>query len=307
MSARRVRSKVSPIAAVRSSIRAPRPTSICLRYAEHLLASAIGTASSRLALSLLLRRRAVSTKAALRLLDDASAAIQHSRDLLQHAINYAEQGITVLDRDLRLLAWNQAFVDLYELPPNLVRVGVGMDSIIHFNASRGSYGEGDVAELVSARIHSFLHDLEPVRLRLHPSGKVIEIRSNQLPDGGLVTTYTDVTDTVAAEEESRRANETLEQRVRERTEQLTRLNEALTGARRPRQTRRTSPRRGFSPPPATTSCSRSMPRASMRVRSSSATRMRATRRSRKTSMRRSTRSRKSSPRCWISRASTPAP
>ncbi|MET0743568.1 MAG: NahK/ErcS family hybrid sensor histidine kinase/response regulator, partial [Microvirga sp.] len=202
-----------------------------LRYAEHLLASAIGTSSSRLTLSLLLRRRTVSTKDALKLLDDASAAIQQSRDLLQHAINYARQGITVLDRDLRLLAWNQAFVDLYELPPNLVRVGVGMDSIIRFNAERGSYGPGSFDHHVSARIHSFLHDMEPVRLRLFPSGKVIEIRSNQLPDGGLVTTYTDVTDTVAAEEESRRAHENLELRVRQRTEELTRLNQALTGAK----------------------------------------------------------------------------
>ena len=113
-----------------------------LRYAEHLLASAIGAASSRLALSLLLRRRNVSTKAALKLLDDASAAIQYSRDLLQHAIDNARQGITVFDRDLHLVAWNRAFVDLYDLPPDLVRVGVGLDDIIRFNAERGSYGPG---------------------------------------------------------------------------------------------------------------------------------------------------------------------
>ncbi|HEX2510385.1 MAG TPA: NahK/ErcS family hybrid sensor histidine kinase/response regulator [Microvirga sp.] len=198
-----------------------------LRYAEHLLASAIGAASSRLALSLLLRRRNVSTKAALQLLDDASAAIQYSRDLLQHAIDHARQGITVLDRDLHLLAWNRAFIDLYELPPELVRVGVGLDDIVRFNAERGSYGSGPPEELAATRLHSFVHDVEPVRIRLQPSGKVIEIRSNQLPDGGFVTTYTDVTETVAAEEARQRANETLEQRVRERTEELTRLNEAL--------------------------------------------------------------------------------
>ncbi|HEY8384082.1 MAG TPA: PAS domain-containing hybrid sensor histidine kinase/response regulator [Microvirga sp.] len=202
-----------------------------LRYAEHLLASAIGASSSRLALSLLLRRRNVSTKTALKLLDDASAAIQYSRDLLQHAIDHARQGITVFDRNLNLLAWNRAFIDLYEFPPDLVRVGTGLDEIIRFNAERGAYGNGLINELVQTRLQSFVQDIEPVRLKLVPSGKVIEIRSNQLPDGGFVTTYTDVTETVAQEEASKRANETLEQRVRERTEELTRLNQALSLAK----------------------------------------------------------------------------
>ncbi|HEX8165496.1 MAG TPA: NahK/ErcS family hybrid sensor histidine kinase/response regulator [Beijerinckiaceae bacterium] len=202
-----------------------------LRYAEHLLASAIGAASSRLALSLLLRRRNVSTRDALRLLDDASAAIQYSRELLQHALDHARQGITVLDRDLRLLAWNRAFIDLYELPPELVRIGVGLDEIIRFNAERGSYGPGAVDDVAAQRIHSFVHDTEPQRVRLQPAGRVIEVRTNGLPGGGFVTTYTDVTETVAAEEARERANELLEQRVRERTEELTRLNEALTKAK----------------------------------------------------------------------------
>ena len=119
-----------------------------LRYAEHLLASAIGTASSRLALSLLLRRRTVSTKRPSSCLDDASAAIQHSRDLLQHALNYAKQGITVLDSDLRLLAWNQAFIDLYDMPPNFVHVGISMEQIVT------TMPRADPTDLAGSRISS---------------------------------------------------------------------------------------------------------------------------------------------------------
>ena len=69
-----------------------------VRFAEHLLASAIGAASSRLVLSLLLRRRNLSTKAALKLLDDASAAIQHNRDILQQALDHMMQGVAVYGR-----------------------------------------------------------------------------------------------------------------------------------------------------------------------------------------------------------------
>jgi hypothetical protein len=47
-----------------------------MRFAENLLASAIGTASSRLVMSLTLRRRDVGMKSAMKLLDDASEAIQ---------------------------------------------------------------------------------------------------------------------------------------------------------------------------------------------------------------------------------------
>lgn len=202
-----------------------------LRFAEHLLASAIGAASARLVLSLMLRRRNVSPKAALKLLDDASAAIQYNRDVLQNALDHAEQGVTVWSADLSLVAWNQAFMKLYDLPPDIMRVGVGLDEIVTFNATRGIYGPGQPDAFVVQRLESFIHETEPVRLRLHPSNRVIEVRTNKLPDGGLLTTYTDISETVAAEEALERANESLERRVQERTEELTRVNGELARAK----------------------------------------------------------------------------
>ena len=52
-----------------------------------------------------------------------------------------------------------------------------------------------------------------------------------MPDGGMVTTLTDITPSVAAAEALERANEGLEQRVRERTRELEHLNAELADAK----------------------------------------------------------------------------
>ncbi|MCA0423595.1 MAG: hybrid sensor histidine kinase/response regulator, partial [Proteobacteria bacterium] len=202
-----------------------------IRFAEHLLASVIGAASSRLVLSLMLRRRNVSTEAALKLLDDASAAIQYSRTLLQHALDHAKQGVTVFDSNLRLVCWNHAFSDLFELPGDLVRFGVGLDDIVGYNARRGAYGPNFSSDSIAARLHGFVNNTEPARLRLYKPDRWLETRSNHLPDGGIVTTYTDISEAVAAEKALNLANETLERRVLERTDELTRVNEELARAK----------------------------------------------------------------------------
>src|SRR6185312_3823792 len=91
-----------------------------LQHAEHLLASSIGAASSRLVMSLLLRKRTVSAKAALKLLDDSHAAMHFNREILQTALNHVRQGIAVFDTDLQLICSNRQFSDLLSLPPHLV-------------------------------------------------------------------------------------------------------------------------------------------------------------------------------------------
>ena len=202
-----------------------------IRYAEFLLSPAIGASTSRQVLSLLLRPRTVSGQSALKLIDEASAAIQSSRDQLQHALDHARQGITVFDANLTLTAWNREFTDLFALPPAMLRQGVGLDEIVRFNAGRGAYGPGDLEDFVAERVARLLYDDQPNCLRLRSTNRVVEVRSARLPDGGIVTTYTDVTQTVLAEEALEAANERLERRVDERTAELQRLNAELERAK----------------------------------------------------------------------------
>ncbi len=201
-----------------------------VRHAEHILASAIGGASSRLVLSLLLRKRTVSTKAALKLLDDANAAIQYNREILQTALDHVRQGIAVFDKDLQLICWNRQFGEILDLPPSLIRVGVGLPDIVRFNSGRGESSTDGTEDFVGAQLERYISGCEPFLAR-SAQGVVIEVRANRMPDGGIVTTFTDITASVEAAEALERSNETLERRVRERTEELTRLNAALAHAK----------------------------------------------------------------------------
>jgi len=201
-----------------------------VRYAEHILSSAIGGASSRLVLSLLLRKRTVSTKAALKLFDDANAAIQYNREILQTALDHVRQGIAVFDKDLQLICWNRQVGEILDLPPSLIRVGAGLAEILRFNNRRGNVGTDRIEEYVRAQIERYVSGSEPF-LERFAEGMVTEVRANRMPDGGIVTTFTDITASVEAAEALERSNETLERRVRERTEELTVLNAELAHAK----------------------------------------------------------------------------
>jgi Na+/proline symporter/signal transduction histidine kinase/CheY-like chemotaxis protein len=201
-----------------------------VRHTERLLASAIGAPSARLVLALSLERSNLSFESALRLLDDATAAIQYNRDLLQTTLENVRQGISVFDRDLRLVCWNRRFRELLDLPPTFGRVGVTLGEIIRFNAARGEYGAGDVESLVAERLALFIGAGETLFERRRPNGTILEVRTNPMP-GGYVTTYSDITEHVRAAGALAAANEQLEARVSERTAALTTLNEALRQAK----------------------------------------------------------------------------
>ena len=181
-----------------------------IRYAEHMLASAIGAASSRLVLSLLLRKRTVSTKAALKLLDDANAAIHYNREILQTALDHVRQGIAVFNKDLHLICWNRQFGDI-----------LGASAAAHagrhrprrnpaFQCARATIPTPSAVEaLVQDHVKQYVSSSTPFLERVPERDLVMEVRANPMPDGGIVTTFTDITASVKAADELERANETL--------------------------------------------------------------------------------------------------
>ena len=202
-----------------------------LRFTEHLLASAIGASSSRLVMSLLLRRGNVESQSDLQLLDDASEALHYNRDLLQSALDQVRHGLSVFDKDMRLICWNRQFRELLELKPDLGQVGVPLEKIMLDWSERAELDEGTANDFVANRLTKFTKSHETFQERFDGGRRVVEIRTSPLPQGGIVTTYLDITQSVEAANALARANETLERRVAERTAELVSVNSALEVAK----------------------------------------------------------------------------
>ncbi|MBN9580722.1 MAG: hybrid sensor histidine kinase/response regulator [Afipia sp.] len=204
---------------------------LLLRHAEHLIASSIGAASSRLVLSLLLRKRAVSAKAALKLLDDAHTALHFNREMLQTALNHVRQGIAVFNPELQLITSNRQFGEILDLPAQYAQIGTPLVEILDFIGSRRQSPAGTDDTTLERRLAAYTTEGAPYLERLRDRNMVVEVRANRMPGGALVITFSDVTPSFEAAEALERANATLERRVRERTEELTRLNSELAQAK----------------------------------------------------------------------------
>jgi PAS domain S-box-containing protein len=150
--------------------------------------------------------------------------------MLQAGLDMLDQGVTVFDADLRLVAWNRPFLELFDFPDHLAAAGTTLDAFIRFNALRGEYGPGDIEEQIAERVRLLTQTTANVFEYRRPDGRVILMRLEPMPPKGFVTLYSDVTEQRYIEHLTEHQNNDLEERVRRRTAQLENANANLRRA-----------------------------------------------------------------------------
>ena len=198
-----------------------------LRHVERELAGVIGSSSAAAMVKAVLEGRSFAFEDVVTMFDDTREAIQFSRKILFSTLENLSQGVSVVDRDLQLVAWNKKYLEMFDYPAGMIRVGRAVADIVRFNAERGLCGPGAADEHVAKRISHLQNGTAHVFQRVRPDGSVIEIRGNPIPGGGFVTSFTDITEHVKAVQALAAAKEHLEQRVSERTAQISQMNSEL--------------------------------------------------------------------------------
>src|SRR5690625_3985393 len=203
-----------------------------LQFTELLLAAAVGAASARLVLTSALRGSGLEVAAIVSLLDQAGPELRFNREILLATLDNLDQGISVVDADMRLVAWNQRYQQLFNYPPGMLYVGRHVADLIRFNAERGKIDykdDNDIEEAIEKRIEYMRAGTSHVFQRtINNNTHVIELRGRPLVGGGYVTSYNDITEFKRVESELLEINETLEQRVAAKTKEARQAQEART-------------------------------------------------------------------------------
>ncbi|MEO0467618.1 MAG: PAS-domain containing protein, partial [Pseudomonadota bacterium] len=197
---------------------------------ERLLASALGASSARVVMSSAVGGADVALGDVLSILDQRTQAERFDRHMLQSMLENIEQGISVVDHNQHLVAWNSAYVEMFAYPAKLVNVGEPISTLIEHNIRTG-WIDGDPAEEAKRRIDHIKVGRPHMYERRNPDGRYLRIVGSPMPGGGYVSTFTDITQDKRREEALIEANETLEQRVQNRTADLENMATDLEAAR----------------------------------------------------------------------------
>lgn len=189
---------------------------------ERALAGVVGSATARALVDAASTRAGAADaplEAVAAAVGQTSRALRFNQTVLEAALEHMGQGISVVDVELKLVAWNRRYAELFDYPAELLQVGTPVLDLVRHNAARGLLGD-DPDTALARRIAHMRAGTPYLTERALPGGRIIEIRGNPLPGGGFVATFNDITAARAVEAELKRAKESLEERVAARTAEL---------------------------------------------------------------------------------------
>ncbi len=202
-----------------------------IKQVEKQLASAIGSSTARIVFNSAIHGQNMQIEDVVSIVDEASQVIKFNRELLQAAIENMNLGVSVVDEKLNVVAWNSRYVEIFNYPKGFMRVGRPVADLLRYNLLMNQVPAVKAQQIVMKRLEMMISRQSHEYERMRPDGSVILIQGSPMPGGGFVTTFSDISAMRRTELALKETNTYLEERVRERTEELSKLNTQLVKAK----------------------------------------------------------------------------
>ncbi len=131
----------------------------------------------------------------------SEAKARQKADQLQLTLENMSQGIMLVTNDMQIPVINSRCAELLDLPPDFIKNPPRFDRLAEYQGGIGKPLQTADTELQIPTAAGVDQPSAQVAVseRIMASGKVIEVRRGQLPDGSFVQTFTDITQRREAE------------------------------------------------------------------------------------------------------------
>ena len=166
--------------------------------------------------------------------------------LLQTTLGSISQGIFMIGADGRVNTYNKRVSELLDLPESLLASRPTLQQVTQFQQNRGDFGPDaplvepdarhDVRAASDEKVPGACLQMTPAGLpsylRTTPAGRVLEVKTQNLPSGAMVRTFADVTDYVQAEAALRASEDNMRQITSQVPGMVFRVRLTYDGARK---------------------------------------------------------------------------
>ena len=124
----------------------------------------------------------------------ANEELHRHNQLFEAALNNMSQALCMADGDQRLIVCNRRFLEMFGLPPSLMKQGRRIGDVIQAIGEGNRYPSELIEQIYQEQLRLISNDRLASFFQEHRSGQAIAVSHQPIHGGGWVATYEDITE-----------------------------------------------------------------------------------------------------------------
>ena len=158
----------------------------------------------------------------------AQEALRQQNLIMDATLENMANGLSVFDKDMRLVVHNSNYLNIYRLAPEEARPGTHLADLLRAVIRNGLYPDDfPVDRMIEDLRQGLSGDNELQAQRRMPDGRLVAVRYRPLPDGSFIFTHEDITERERAHAELSEQHRRFDEALNNMTQGLVMLDNDL--------------------------------------------------------------------------------